>query len=252
MQTSHVYRLRIVRGLIIATFVGPVVADAGIVAQWHFDESIGGITSDSVGSFHATLSATGASIVSGGVAGNAISLSRPDNGFVSMNNVLGFLSGDFSIVLWTKTTETANDTLVLAKHEAFSENGYVMAINPTGGGGAPGKATFVVSEFVALGVTSSTSVNDGKWHQIVGVFESNGNERVYVDGSPGEATGATEPMVANNAPFLIGGASVSGNASGRYTGMVDEVQVYDHALTDAEVDQLFAHPTQIVGAPLLS
>ncbi|MCZ7640005.1 MAG: hypothetical protein M5U12_30510 [Verrucomicrobia bacterium] len=140
------------------------------------------------------------------------------------------------------------DTVVLGKHEAFSENGYFFAINPTGGGGAPDKATFVVSEFVRDGVTSSASVNDGNWHQLVGVYQAGGSERIYVDGALA-ATGASEPVVLNNAPFLIGGSVSHGVATGRFTGLVDEVQVYDRTLSNAEVQNLFAYPAQTLASP---
>ncbi|MCZ7638961.1 MAG: LamG domain-containing protein [Verrucomicrobia bacterium] len=54
-------------------------------------------------------------------------------------------------------------------------------------------------------MTSSASVNDGNWHQLVGVYQAGGSERIYVDGALA-ATGASEPVVLNNAPFLIGGS----------------------------------------------
>jgi hypothetical protein len=114
--------------------LSPARADA--VAQWHFDESGGTTAADSVGGFDGTLSAAGSSFVSGGISGNALALERASNGFVGMGDVLGFPDGPFSIVAWINTTATEIDTSYLAKHEAFSENGYFFAINQTGGGGA--------------------------------------------------------------------------------------------------------------------
>lgn len=236
-----------VAGLLsLGLLAGAARGDA--VAQWHFDESAGPTASDSVGSFDGTLSAAGASFVGGGFAGNALSLDRGSNGLVDMGDVLGFPSGPFSIVAWVNTTSTQADTVVLAKHESFSENGYFLAINPTGGGGAQDLPTFVVSEFVNQSVTATTVVNDGVWHQIVGVYDLEA-KTIYVDGAPAEATDASEPMLENAAPFLIGGANNLGTATGGYTGLVDEVQVYDHALGAAEVEFLFENPTQVVPEP---
>ena len=53
-------------------------------------------------------------------------------------------------------------------------------------------------------------------------------------------------MIANGAPFLVGGVNVSGVPTSRYTGLMDDVQVYDVALTDAQIDFIFTHPGQEV------
>jgi len=222
-------------------------AQAAIVAQYHFNEIGGTTAADSAGAFTGTLSPTGSSFAPGGIAGNAISLDRATGGFVNTGTSFsGFLTGDFSLVLWVKTTTTELDTIAMGKHEAFTQNGYFVGINTTGGGGVANKANFVESDMVSNGTVSSTSVNDGAWHQIVGVYRAGGSESIYVDGSPAEASNATVAMVANGAPFLIGGINVSGAATSRYTGLIDEVQVYNHALTDGQIDFLLANPTQTV------
>src|SRR6266568_9276841 len=97
---------------------------AGILAQWHFDEVSGATAHDSVGTFNGTLSAQGAAFVSGGISGNAISLSRAANGTVSMGNVLMLTNTPFSVVAWVKmnANDTTQDTVVLSKHAAFSNN----------------------------------------------------------------------------------------------------------------------------------
>lgn len=236
--------------LLLSAITAPQIGHAAIIAQYHFDESGGMTAFDSVSSFNGTLAATGASFVPGGISGNAISLDKALGGLVNMGTSFpGFLTGDFSIVLWVNTTTTLIDTIALGKHEAGSQNGYFFAINPTGGGGTANKTTFVESDFVSQGTTSTTTVNDGVWHQIVGVYQSGGNESIYVDGSPAESTNAVTAMIANGAPFLIGGVNQSGTPNARYTGLVDEVQVYNQALTGAQVDLLFQNPAQVVPEP---
>jgi hypothetical protein len=222
-----------------------------ILAQYHFDEMGGSTAFDSAGSFNGTLSAQGASFVSGGISGNAISLDRGLGGLVNMGTSFpGFTSGDFSLVMWVNTTTTLQDTVVLGKHEAFTQNGYFVAINQTGGGGTPNKATFTAgSEFVSQSPTSTSTVNDGVWHQVVAVYHTGGLHSIFVDGSPVEASTNSQNIPSNGAAFLIGGVNQSGNPNARYTGLVDEVQVYDQALTDSQIDFLFANPTQAVPEP---
>lgn len=217
------------------------------VAHYRFDESSGPTAFDSVGAFNGTLSPSGATFTAGGISGNAISLDRAAGGFVNMGTSFpGFLTGDYSLVLWVKTTTTEVDTIAIGKHTAGSENGYFVHINPTGGGGVANKANFVASSFTSLGATSSTTVNDGAWHQIVGVYQSGGNESIYVDGVPLESTNGAKAMIASTAPFMIGGINTAGTPTARYTGLIDEVQVYDHALTDTAISYLFQNPSQAI------
>src|SRR5439155_14181633 len=120
---------------------------ARALAHWTFDETGGTIAHDSAGSYNGTLSPTGSSFVPGaGIAGNALRLSRATNGFVSMGNVLGLESGDFSVVAFVKMNpgDTTESTTIVSKQRAGYANGYVVAANfsggPTGGYAQPNKA----------------------------------------------------------------------------------------------------------------
>jgi hypothetical protein len=224
-----------------------ISAHGGILAQWHFDEVSGTTAHDSVGSFNGTLSAQGAAFVPGGISGNAIGLSRVANGTVSMGNVLMLTNTPFSVVAWIKmnANDTTQDTVVLSKHAAFSNNGYEVTVNISGGGGAPNKAQFY--EGTVFGSPTSTmSVNDGNWHQIVGVHRPGAQTLIYVDGAPAEDIKPSQPFLPNVVAFIIGGDAQGGNPVGKFTGWIDEVQVYDNPLGDAEVNFLFNHPAEIV------
>lgn len=240
--------------LVLATaIVYPSTVRAAVIAQYHFDESGGTTAFDSAGTFNGTLAATGASFVPGGISGNAISLDRATGGLVNMGTSFpGFNSGDFSLVSWVKTTDTSADAFVLSKHDAGTANGYILFNNTSGGGGATGKATFYGSESTPLSPTSTTTVTDGQWHQIVGVYHTGGTHSVYVDGSPVEASTASNTIVSNTSAFIIGGLGerfANNTPEALYTGLIDEVQVYDQALTDTQIDFLFQNPAQVVPEP---
>jgi hypothetical protein len=105
-----------------------------------------------------------------------------------------------------------------------------------------------------------TPIDDGKWHHIVAVVDTaTMTKKEYVDGVMNPAVQAFTTTIANSAnPLFIGENS---QARGRYwNGAIDEVAIYDKALTDA---QILAHfqagggvqdgstlPAPVLGAPV--
>jgi len=245
---------------IVVTMTGNKTVSAGFevipvgkpLAHWTFDETGGSIAHDSAGSHDGLLSTNGASFVTNGIAGNAVSITKAGNGFVNMGNVLGLESGDFSVLAWVKMTEgDTNQSTILSKQRAGYANGYVIAANLTSGYGQPSKAWFYDSDFHGQEVTSTSSVNDGEWHQIVGVYVAGANKYIYVDGAPAEASNASRPIVANPGKFVVGGVDFDGTPGGTFSGLIDDVQIYNYALNPAEIDFLFGHPGQAVAEHVL-
>lgn len=236
--------------MLLALTAAATTSHAAALAHWTFDEMSGTVANDSVGTFDGNLSPSGAAFVAGGISGNAVSLNRAANGFVTMGNVLNFTSQPFSVVAWLKTAPgySLSDSAIVSKHAANYQNGFWLMANTAGGGGQTGKAIFGEGAAWAS-VTSTSSVNDGNWHQIVATFNPNVSLNIYVDGAPSEASfPASASLFANNAAFLIGGV-YSGAPVGRMTGLIDEVQIYNHVLSANEVGFLFQNPTQVVPEP---
>lgn len=231
--------------LLLSTFF-PFAAicqvQASLVAHWKFDETAGTTTVDSAGSFDGTLSGS-ASFVAGGISGNAIKLLNAGNSLVNMGNTVpGFTTGNFTIVAWIKTTATNGDAIFAGKHLAGQSSGYFLGVNAIGGtGGAANKAAFYPSGRGSNIPFSTTTVNDGTWHQVVGVYTAGGNAQVYVDGNL-EGTRASPIMAGNTVSFLIGGITIGATPSNQYEGLVDDVQLYSNALSQSEITFLFTNP----------
>jgi len=197
------------------------------LARWAFDETEGATAWDSIGTRHGTLSAAGAQFTTGGIRGGAIQLTRADGGYVDMGPELE-LGNVFTLVAWVKTepNDTTETMVVAGNYAAGPANGYYLALNRSGFMGQPGKALFVASDPDGQELVSTSDVNDGQWHQIVAVYQGGVQKRLYVNGQPAEAAGSANSLIANNAPFLIGGVSVSGVPQGFFQGWIDEVQLH--------------------------
>ena len=215
-------------------------ADASVIDHWTFDETSGTVAHDSVGTHNGTLSA-GASFVSGGISGNAVSIT---NGLVDMDNVPN-PSGDFSVVAWVKTTETIG-AAVAAKHLQGQNDGYFLGINvvdPATNFGIQNKAIFDVSDKPNPGdaPVSSTTVNDNQWHQLIAVYHAAGTTDLYID-SVHDGSAPSAPYSGNSVDFLIGATFAGSTPTNSYTGLVDDVQLYSNALAATNAAFLFAHP----------
>ncbi len=239
-------RIRLV-GLLMLWFitVSSHAQSTAPIAHWRFDDQPGSTTAaDSAGAFTGTLSASGASFITSGRAGNALSLDRATGGFVSMGNVLSFRTGtNFTLVAWVRTTDLTPDAYILGKHSASPAAGYSLNMNPAGATNPNGRVMLSENGVVAQGVASTTLVNDGNWHQIVAVYQSSsGSKSIYVDGSPVEQSNFVQGLVTNSLAFLIGGVTTGGSPAAAFTGSIDDVQVYNRPLSTSEIDYLFNNP----------
>jgi hypothetical protein len=88
------------------------------------------------------------------------------------------------------------------------------------------------------GVTSAVGVPAGSWHHVAGTFD--GTElAVYIDGqlaATTSASGSLSPATGTN--LMVGADPV--NPVDKFTGVVDEVRVYNRALSAAEIAALHA------------
>jgi hypothetical protein len=230
-----------------ATWFASGAGDAGTIGQWRFDEPSGAIAADSVGGHPGTLYG-GAAFVPGGISGNAVSLTRSLDSFVTMGDAFAMTTGDFSLVFWVKTApgDQTSDLIAVAKHESGFYNGYFANLNLTSTYGLRDKALFYHSSTPGNEVVSSTTVNDGEWHQIVCVYHAGGTAEIYVDGGIAEQSKPSTPIIDNSADFMVGGIFFGGSPAGLFDGLIDELQIFDHALDAAEVEALYSNPEALL------
>lgn len=219
---------------------------ARLVAHWTFDEAVGLVAADTTGLHNGQLTSTGADFVSGGVSGNALQLDRTLNGMVQASPIKELVTNDFTVVAWAKLPvgDTTGSTFLFSQHEAWYENGCLVLLSTSPGWGSPGKASFMLQNG-NFNVTSTSTVNDGQWHQIVVGCVKGGDMTIRVDGGLLQARRSAPVITDRNAPALIGGLygiDVSGVAKGSYTGLIDDVQIYAAALSDTQVEYLYRNP----------
>jgi hypothetical protein len=215
-------------------------ASANLVANWSFDEGQGQTALDDIGGFDGTLEGDSVLVGSGGVSGGF--LDNGDTGFVNAGANLEFLGLEsFSIQMWIRTSATTFASL-LSRHVMGYQNGYGIGLETNG-------SFYVYQSDNPSHSSGAAGLRDGAWHQIVVVRDSFRSQlRLYVDGARAPlptSAGGLGHINATPASLLIGGVTSGGTPTHTYDGMVDEVRIWDSALSDADVELLHAYPESL-------
>jgi len=219
------------------------VVTKGLVSYWSFDRAdIDGKTvKDALGNNDGTINGD-AQIVKGKI-GEALEFDGKDD-FVDVGHPAdgSFDFGedkDFSVCAWINVSEPPADQYTIVSKGDRGSNPrilfkikgnqvYVTFANEPGGGPKP--------DF-----TSNTSVIDGRWHYAVLVANRGEATKIYLNGildAQGIASKGTD--LNTESSLFIGKSHQKGAAERRlFKGLIDEVSIYNRALTEAEVKQNF-------------
>lgn len=184
--------------------------------------SIDGTTNNNNGTISGT---TGG--VSGQVGGEARNFDGVDDQITLPN--LGF-SGNTSVTvtLWHRPSESAGSQNVTFGFGERGTNGAVFGLDAVNDGE-------VMLFFWGNNLTASTSLYYGSWSHIAGRYDASTGERsIFFNGSQAGSDTAPTPSFVDTA-YGIG--SMDGN--NWYNGDIDEVRVYNRALSAAEITELF-------------
>ncbi len=212
-------------------------AHAELIAFWPMDEGGGVTVADNIGGYGGTIEGTAGWVQ--GAFGTAIQFgggSSGDNvncGTVDLN-----IGSNFTLACWVKRDEDVACEVLFAKGPK-SAGHYELYINDVGAGGGGRLRGETAGYFPDLGdFYSNIKVNDSTWHHVAWVY--NGATMIcYVDGgSTGQKTWAVSGKVASTTEqFRIGSLA---DKSLPYAGMLDELAIFDEALTVDEIQAAMA------------
>jgi gliding motility-associated-like protein len=155
-----------------------------------------------------------------------------------------FDTRDITISFYFKSLNTQmvqTQTLMSKRENCSNNNAFAIRYTPSSG--------FINVIFTEnAGISSSISATlspDHCWHHIVLVRESN-ELRLIADGfEVGEAFAPERVDLTNDAiPFSLGASSCD-VTDGLFEGFMDEVRLYDRALSELEIESLYFRPDQI-------
>ncbi len=218
---------RIVGSLILLTLSQhATVAVADLVAYWPMDETSGDNLRDLSGMGMNTPLRNCSSAHVSGQLNNALHLDGDCDSKVAFANILAPQS--FTVAAYIRTPSMPGPAQWVAGHG----NNYGLVVSENGdirvyyyNGSSRPEITIDVPD-----------LRDGQWHHIAGSFNSSTNQiQAFVDGVlVGSGSGSGDIVYAANTDFHIG----SMNGEQHFRGELDELKIFDHALSEAEVTPL--------------
>jgi len=223
---------------------GCVPAPAGLI-HWYRGEGDG---TDAAGGNPGSLE-TGVTITNAGEVGRAF-LFNGVSGGINLGNVpdLDFApDSSFSIEAWINSSgpaSPANESQIIVRLNNNCGN-TDQSLGLGNAGPDIGRVFFQVRDANGVGTfaITPTAVSSNQFHHLVGVRDVNGTTRtlrlyldgVLVDTETDPSTGA----LALDAPDVIGRRNTC-TTDNVFNGIIDEVSIYNRALTDQEVQGLYS------------
>jgi len=86
------------------------------------------------------------------------------------------------------------------------------------------------------GLYGNKAVNDGKWHHVAGVYDGE-KMYIYIDGIVDVSQPASGAVATNDQPVFIGENAEINNRF--WNGLIDDVRVYNYALSEGRITALY-------------
>ncbi len=215
-------------GTVVVTESYAVIVTGNPVAHYRFE----GDAQDSSGNSNHGTANGGFGYAAGKIGSQAMTF----NGVNAYVQIPVSVRSNFTIVFWAKTTNTGG-TGAWLNGKGFVDGDVSGATTDFGTTLLGAKLGFGVGNANTT-ISSVTSVNDGQWHLLaVTRTSASGAMNVYVDGVL-EATGTGPTGLRAAPPFLRIGCVQSGGAAKFLNGTMDDVRLYDYALSGAEISAM--------------
>lgn len=205
-----------------------------LVSWWPGD----GNEDDIVGGNNGTLEG-GAAFVSPGKVGDAFTFTgRTGADYVRVPNDPSLEPTTVTVDAWVRAGSPGNNSYIVTKGvDTCRAASYALY---TSGGGL----TFYVFDGgdVVRSPNAGTGIWDNQWHHVAGTFDGS-SVRLYVDGAEVGSGTPTSISIGYNLPthndLIIGGVLSTCSVPLAFQGDIDEVEIFDRALTQSEIQAIY-------------
>ena len=199
-----------------------------LIAHWPFDEGSGTTAVDAVSGNTHPCTLTSAGWQSPGIIGSSGFLLNGTRS-CAVSNVTGLSPPAFSISSWMRGT-----VLPSAVSYLYSTGDSIQFyIN------SAGQVGWTVFTDTYHTITSSASVQNGVNHHLVATYSPANGQRLWIDGAQVALLSSSGLSLSYPAGTVTQIGRIGANDTLAYTGMMNQVRVYNYALQQGDVDNLF-------------
>jgi hypothetical protein len=214
--------------------------DPNLVGWWKFDEGIGTAANDSSG-HNNNGTVNGDAVWTGGQINGGLNFDG-SNDYVSVpdnDNSLDMPS-QITISAWVKVNNLSNYYEILYKGpsgtawEVYPGNYEFEILKDSG------RLEFEHQTGTGISCTnyiSTSAVTAGAWQHVAVTLKKGDSVKFYINGTPvGTSAQTTAFGILNDEPIRIGTRK---DSFGLFNGTMDDVRIYNRALSDAEIQQIY-------------
>jgi sugar lactone lactonase YvrE len=198
----------------------------GLLAQYGFDNAI---TDGSGNGYNLTVSGTPAYVNNrNGLASSAYSLTAGSNRltyqFANDSNYIRTQDNIGTVAFWMKASPQASGASIISMYTGGAENGsFEIYTNATK------KLLISPANYGIEGTTTDVGAFDNNWHHIAVVYNGT-SKSIYLDGQSVDINNSN--YTYNVGPSIMIGHE---NTASPFTGAVDDIKIYNRALSSAEI-----------------
>lgn len=200
-------------------------AQAGLVSHWPGE----GNANDAVGSNNGTLQ--GGATFAPGFVGQAFSLDGVNRYIEVPDSPSLSITGPLTLEARININSNAFQQAIIEKYDVPGRNGYLLRLNAAG----KIQASICNPSTCTPLATGATTVSTGTWHHVFAVYDG-ATIKVYLDGALDGSVSTSFILTDGAASLKIGARGDDANT--RLYGLIDEVKIYNQALTGLEVQAL--------------
>jgi hypothetical protein len=159
---------------------------------------------------------------------------------VNNHNALNFGASDFTVSCWVKTGNTTR--MMLWQESGKIGSGDNQTWLRMGDNTTDRRLRFTIEDNTGstiINMGAAAFIADNAWHHVVAVRQGT-TTTVYIDGvQRGTGTAANLKVVSNDQNFKIGVQEGAASNSSFFNGELDDMIIYNKALTLAEIQALY-------------
>lgn len=226
--------------LAVASLVLLEEAQAALLTHWTFDEGTGTTAADSSGNgVTAEIFGSPGSWVTGRI-GSGYELGGGNSHFEVTDSSSLQVTGPVTVAAWVKPYGESNFGVIAGIDQTGGTASDMYSLKTDGNNNLTWQVIGSDSEVNLVGGHLTALSNGGAdWIHVAGVYDPDSNfAGLYVNGVEVAATNTVPSSIQSmNTPFQIG-HNASNSGSFPFLGAVDEVRVYDEALSVADLEAL--------------